>query len=480
MVKQLMTRPAVRLWLPAALACLMVAAGPVLAEPTLIWLDANYPWDLSANGKVAVGNTGDGLYETFRWTEEEGIVRLGMSTVAVFGNGSGTPDVSEDGNHVSATVLNADSTYITQGLWTKGEGWEFSMPPLQPDSSPSGEDGEALGSAWGLSGDGATLTGFYWRTNDGDGTAHTNTWSSAEGFTALESPLRNCRGNALNYDGSVVVGWSERFDGVWCPTVWENGTVTQLNTDEYWSQATWVSLDGNAILGNSHNAVSNQLEASLWLRTDSGWQVNHLGVLPGTFPGYGQAIAYDMTDAGDTIVGYNEFNWGQTTGFVWTLEQGMVPAADFLAAEGFVFPDGFQIASLTAISSNGAVICGFGYPNGSWEAQGFLAVRENVSPVAENQLPGKLRLEGNYPNPFNPSTTIALAVEHDQQVRLDVFDAAGRRVRTLHDGVLTAGRHQIVWNGQDDRGRQAASGVYFARVRTADGQTDSRRMMMVK
>ena len=53
-------------------------------------------------------------------------------------------------------------------------------------------------------------------------------------------------------------------------------------------------------------------------------------------------------------------------------------------------------------------------------------------------------------------------------------------VRTLHDGVLTAGRHQIVWNGQDDRGRQAASGVYFARVRTADGQTDSRRMMMVK
>ena len=115
----------------AGITCVIALAGPVLAVPTITWTGNNYPWDMSADGSVVVGNTGEGTYETFRWTELTGEVRLGMSTSGV-APGAGTPDVSDDGNHVSATIITADSTYATQGIWSKGIGWERSMPPLPP------------------------------------------------------------------------------------------------------------------------------------------------------------------------------------------------------------------------------------------------------------------------------------------------------------------------------------------------------------
>ena len=208
----------------AAGAALFLLAGVATAEPTITWLGPNYPTDLSSDGSVAVGNTGDGLYETFRWTAATGVVRLGMSTGATIGGGAGTPDVSDDGRRVSATIITADTTYATQGIWTEGEGWVRSIPPIPPTGGPIDN---GLASCWGLSGDGRVLTGFYWRVGQPDGSAHANSWSLDDGFLALGTPLRNCRGNDLSYDGSVVVGWSERIDGVWGPTVWENGGVTQ-------------------------------------------------------------------------------------------------------------------------------------------------------------------------------------------------------------------------------------------------------------
>ena len=63
------------------------------------------------------------------------------------------------------------------------------------------------------------------------------------------------------------------------------------------------------------------------------------------------------------------------------------------------------------------VITGFCYDTSTipYGVQGFIATRENVSAVPEHTVPRSVRLEGNYPNPFNPSTTIALAVDEDQR-----------------------------------------------------------------
>ena len=83
--------------------------------------------------------------------------------------------------------------------------------------------------------------------------------------------------------------------------------------------------------------------------------------------------------------------------------------------------------------------------------------------------PQRDRLIGNLPNPFNPMTTIIYEVSGSGPVRLRIFDAAGRVVRTLNQKIEVPGRYEIPWNGTDDGGRPVGSGVYFARLETPDG-----------
>jgi flagellar hook assembly protein FlgD len=70
------------------------------------------------------------------------------------------------------------------------------------------------------------------------------------------------------------------------------------------------------------------------------------------------------------------------------------------------------------------------------------------------------------PNPFRASTTIRFGLSRPGAVRLELFDLSGRRVRTLADAVMTSGEHAATWDGRDDHGQPAASGVYFLRLVT--------------
>ncbi len=80
------------------------------------------------------------------------------------------------------------------------------------------------------------------------------------------------------------------------------------------------------------------------------------------------------------------------------------------------------------------------------------------------------------PNPFRSSTTLAFTLEWPTDVRVGVFDVRGRSVRTLLAGGLDAGRHDLAWDGLDDRGRVIASGVYVVRLDTG-ARTDVRRVV---
>jgi hypothetical protein len=88
-------------------------------------------------------------------------------------------------------------------------------------------------------------------------------------------------------------------------------------------------------------------------------------------------------------------------------------------------------------------------------------------------------LEQNVPNPFNPVTTIAFSLAAPGNVRVDVYDVAGRKVRSLIEEELGAGEHAAVWDGRDDLGEDAASGVYFYRVVT-DGYMARRKMVLLR
>ncbi len=94
-------------------------------------------------------------------------------------------------------------------------------------------------------------------------------------------------------------------------------------------------------------------------------------------------------------------------------------------------------------------------------------------------LPTAYRLENNYPNPFNPETNIKFSLPEAQDVKLEVFDIKGHRVRVLVNENMTAGNHSVMWNGRDKNGRMVASGTYFYRIQ-AGPLNQTHRMLLVK
>ena len=88
-------------------------------------------------------------------------------------------------------------------------------------------------------------------------------------------------------------------------------------------------------------------------------------------------------------------------------------------------------------------------------------------------------LHRNYPNPFNPRTTIAFDLPHASLITLQVYDVTGKKVRTLLSRQLPAGHHQVVWDGTNDAGQPVASGVYFYRL-NAGNFSAVRKMLLVR
>jgi hypothetical protein len=84
------------------------------------------------------------------------------------------------------------------------------------------------------------------------------------------------------------------------------------------------------------------------------------------------------------------------------------------------------------------------------------------------------------PNPFSTTTTIRFEVSDDgPSTRLEVFDAGGRRIRTLIDGATAAGPNSETWNGRDDSGNAVSAGVYFLRLEVGE-QLTIRRVLLMK
>jgi len=95
------------------------------------------------------------------------------------------------------------------------------------------------------------------------------------------------------------------------------------------------------------------------------------------------------------------------------------------------------------------------------------------------ETPIMTALLGNFPNPFNPETTIRFALREDSFVSIDIYNIRGQRIRSLVNEERRAGEYSIVWNGRDDNGNSVASGMYFYRMKAGEYQS-IRRMMMIK
>ncbi|MCP4548901.1 MAG: T9SS type A sorting domain-containing protein [bacterium] len=88
------------------------------------------------------------------------------------------------------------------------------------------------------------------------------------------------------------------------------------------------------------------------------------------------------------------------------------------------------------------------------------------------------RFVGAWPNPFNPSTSIRFETAHSGPVRLAIYSVQGRHVRTLIDESLTAGPHEVTWDGRDSAGQSLASGVYLSRMSQPRGSATQRLVLL--
>jgi hypothetical protein len=93
---------------------------------------------------------------------------------------------------------------------------------------------------------------------------------------------------------------------------------------------------------------------------------------------------------------------------------------------------------------------------------------------AINMLPNMISLKGNFPNPFNPETSISYTLSHDAQVILSVYDLSGRLVETLVDGQQHPGEFLVSWSAHS-----LPSGMYIARL-MVDGESFTQKMMFMK
>jgi hypothetical protein len=94
-----------------------------------------------------------------------------------------------------------------------------------------------------------------------------------------------------------------------------------------------------------------------------------------------------------------------------------------------------------------------------------------ISPITE--------LFGNYPNPFNPETTISFSLREQSHVNIEIYNVKGQHLRTLVNDVFDAGIHKIVWNGTDFQDNNVSSGIYFYRMNSSS-YTQTGKMILLK
>ena len=88
-------------------------------------------------------------------------------------------------------------------------------------------------------------------------------------------------------------------------------------------------------------------------------------------------------------------------------------------------------------------------------------------------------LHGNFPNPFNPSTTINFYLQKDGLTNLDIFNIKGQKVKTLVNENLDKGQHSTFWNGKDDNNKQVSSGIYFYKLNTGNFSS-TKKMILIE
>jgi uncharacterized membrane protein len=453
-------------------ALLALTAGSVLAEEVVTfemldspvpntWIDAATSFD----GSRIVGNFGGSLwmYENGAWT----YVGEGHPLSSAIG-------MSADGT-AFINAADGEDGIRYPAIWREADGWTPSLLPGIPgyDSCDN-----SVGSGYGLNQDGSIAVGLGW--NACEGTAFM--WTPGGGTQDI-GPVR---ASEISADGSVIVGFEHHLTyGYRQPVYWRNegGVVTgpfPIGLEDCLGEAFDVSFDGSVICGEYNDGTWATSQAFTYTEADG---ITLLGTVEGLENHASSATA--MSEDGKIVGMSGEGGpWGFQQAFIKFADQPMQYLWAYLQSIGAVIPDGVYPIYVVDLSGDGSLLVGV-WQDDFWN-QGMFLVRfqddvanEDIDETPGQTLPTAFNLAPNLPNPFNPQTSIAFALPRGEQVRLDIFDAAGRLVRTLVDENRAAGEHTVIWDGTDDGGNGVASGTYVYKLQT-DTFVRARSMTLLK
>ncbi len=259
---------------------------------------------------------------------------------------------------------------------------------------------------------------------------------------------------------------------------------------------------GGAVLA-SRDSLAVLYGDSLWVGHKNGWDWRVVGRLEPGVSGLDLArhpdepgVLYAAADAGCFVSGDGGRTWRRVleprTGWWKTARlRGHPGDADalYLAADRELYHSPDRGATWRALDP--------GYPGIPWindvavdpldpstlyvaTSAGLFSLEDRPTAVAvDAAVPRTTELLRSYPNPFNASTVIPFRLGAGGQVRIDIFNLLGQRVRRLLDERRAPGMHKVRWSGTDDRGSPVSSGVYFYRLTTGD-VTETRRCMLIR
>lgn len=307
-----------------------------------------------------------------------------------------------------------------------------------------------------------------------------------DGLQAVNQPA-----NIMKWDGTTATGLFPSPNSV----VW---AVAVSGTDVYIG-GSFLNLGGNGAIdcfakwdGTAWSQMGSTLSNEVRAITVDGAEI-YIG---------GSFVNAGGDPNADRIARWNgtDWSWFPSALTLSTTVRSIVPRGDDLYVGGSFYSVSNPLKSVA--KWNGAAWHGLGnglggvvnvvavhggdvYVGGQFTDADGIAGGDHVARwhLAASAVPlpgaGALVLHPNVPNPFNPSTRIPFELAKAGPVRLRIHDAQGRQVRRLFGGALEAGPHSLEWDGRDDAGRPAPSGVYFCRSE-AGGASQVRKLVLAR